>query len=183
MGAPEAIRHTPASFFEAGDDKGFELIDGMPRELCSFAAERWLAGQLIASLDRKLGPRALVFPRAGLDLWAADGGIVRKPDVAVIAPAERAIPIPKGWLEVVPTLVADVAAPGETAEYISRKLFDYRRAGISLVWVIHPETRTAYVHRGERIEFIDADGVLDGGEILPGFSLSLAELFAWLPPT
>jgi Uma2 family endonuclease len=74
--------------------------------------------------------------------------------------------------------VAEVDSPGDVAERLDRKPADHRAAGIPLVWVIYPDTRTAWVYRGERAEFIDADGALDGGDVLPGFRLPLADPFA-----
>jgi Uma2 family endonuclease len=46
------------------------------------------------------------------------------------------------------------------------------------VWIIDPKKRTAFVHTSpEQSEQIGIDGRLDGKDVLPGFAVSLAELF------
>ena len=62
-----------------------------------------------------------------------------------------------------------------------RKLRDYFAAGVQLVWYIDPSTRTAraYTAEDDGVEFGIGD-VLSAGDLLPGFELSLARLFAKL---
>jgi hypothetical protein len=50
---------------------------------------------------------------------------------------------------------------------------------VRLVWVVYPDTRTVSVVRSllDREE-LTADDTLDGGEVLPGFSCRVAEVFA-----
>jgi Uma2 family endonuclease len=59
-----------------------------------------------------------------------------------------------------------------------RKVREYFQAGTQLVWIIDPENATArmFISPTDVIS-IDADGELDGGQTLPGFRLSLRELF------
>ena len=60
-----------------------------------------------------------------------------------------------------------------------RKLQDYFTASVRLVWYVDPRTRTAAVYTSpEQCSVIDENGVLTGGDVLPGFELSLRELFA-----
>ncbi|HMN14857.1 MAG TPA: Uma2 family endonuclease [Bellilinea sp.] len=62
-----------------------------------------------------------------------------------------------------------------------RKVIDYLRAGTRLVWVVYPETQTVDVYRsGQDVWGVEAQGVLQGEEVLPGFELPLRELFAAL---
>jgi Uma2 family endonuclease len=84
----------------------------------------------------------------------------------------------EGWLTVVPDLVAEVVSPGDEAEDLEQKLLDYREAGIPLIWVIYPKTRSAQVLTPDARLDVDPDGVLDGRDILPGFTCALADLFA-----
>ena len=61
---------------------------------------------------------------------------------------------------------------------MDRKLDDYFTAGVRLVWFIHPQTESAEAYTAaDRSEAIPRDGVLLGGEVLPGFELSLTDLF------
>ena len=62
-----------------------------------------------------------------------------------------------------------------------RKLRDYFAAGVRHVWYIDPGSRTAWAYTAEDrgVEF-GIGGVLSAGDLLPGFELSLARLFAKL---
>jgi Uma2 family endonuclease len=61
---------------------------------------------------------------------------------------------------------------------MERKVKDYFEAGVRLVWFIQPKTETAQVFSSpDQVQLIPREGVLDGEDISPGFSLSLKELF------
>jgi Uma2 family endonuclease len=60
------------------------------------------------------------------------------------------------------------------------KCRSFRAAGVDACWIIDPEDRRAYVFEGDRdAEELPADGILESA-YLPGFRLSLADLFAVL---
>jgi Uma2 family endonuclease len=62
---------------------------------------------------------------------------------------------------------------------MARKLDEYFRAGVRLVWYVDPKRRTVRVYTGrDRSVILREDQALDGGEVLPGFSLSIREWFA-----
>ncbi len=58
------------------------------------------------------------------------------------------------------------------------KISEYIASGVKLVWLVDPEAQTVMVYNGTTrgIEYGDADS-LDGGEVLPGFTCTVAELF------
>jgi Uma2 family endonuclease len=59
------------------------------------------------------------------------------------------------------------------------KVTMYLQAGVPLVWLIDPHKRSATIFKhDESPTSIEEDGVLDGEEVLPGFTLPLAVLFA-----
>lgn len=144
----------------------------------------WLAGEVHhrvrSSLDQV--PSGTVFPQETLiACWPEDPDHTRKPDMVFVrksrlSPDRRR----RGAIRVTPDLVAEVVSPHDEAGAVQVKLADYRRAGIPMVWVIYPETRDAYVYRSDRPDssYVPPGGALDGGEILPGFRLSLVDLFA-----
>ena len=66
---------------------------------------------------------------------------------------------------------------------MDRKLRDYFQAGVRLVWYIDADLQTASAFTAiDACDNIAKGGVLKGGEVLPGFELSLAELFAKAGP-
>ncbi len=79
----------------------------------------------------------------------------------------------------IPTLAVEVLSKSNTKAEIDRKLRDFFSAGVKLAWVIDPKARTTKVHTSAaRFKELGPDGVLDGGRVLPGFKLALADLFA-----
>ena len=78
----------------------------------------------------------------------------------------------------IPELTAEVLRPSFTRAEMARKRRDYFGAGTRLVWQIDPETHTAEVFTAPEVSTtVAADGVLDGGDVVPGFQLSLTRLF------
>ena len=69
-----------------------------------------------------------------------------------------------------PDLAVEILSKGNTKREMKRKLRDYFKAGVRLVWYIEPKTRTARAYTAEQ-EWteIGPDGSLLGGEVLPGF--------------
>jgi Uma2 family endonuclease len=107
-------------------------------------------------------------------------GLVRIPDVAYIAwerLPDRRLPVdPVPGL--VPNLVVEVLSQGNTASEMARKRQEYFAAGVQLVWLIAPENHTVDVYTAvDQVTRLDAHQLLDGGAVLPGFTLSLHELF------
>lgn len=108
-------------------------------------------------------------------------GVVKIPDVSFISwarfPKERLPrrPIPR----LVPDLAVEVLSETNTRAEMAAKLLRYFESGVRLVWYIDPETRsaTSYTSSDAKV-VIPPDGYLEGDAVLPGFRLSLAELFA-----
>ena len=87
--------------------------------------------------------------------------------------------LPAGFLELAPDLAVEVVSPDDSRREVRDKAQDLLRAGTRLVWVIDPTTRSATVYRSldEARELSEGDS-LDGGEIIPGFSCDIRELFS-----
>lgn len=82
-------------------------------------------------------------------------------------------PLTGGWIRVVPDLAVEVVSPNDTAEKLSRKLRDYMDAGIPLVWVIYPGTRSGMAYRARTATPLLDKDAFDGEDILPCFRLPL----------
>lgn len=78
-----------------------------------------------------------------------------------------------------PDLVVEIISRGNTREEMQRKLQEYFAAGVRAVWYIYPETRRVlnYSSAESVIELTEND-MLDGGTVLPGFSMELKSFFA-----
>ena len=79
-----------------------------------------------------------------------------------------------------PDLVVEVLSKSNTPKEMNRKLGEYFRAGVRLVWYVDPSKRTVRVSAGDRpLDLLDATtSLLDGGDVLPGFTLSIRDWFA-----
>lgn len=105
---------------------------------------------------------------------------MRIPDVAFIQwgrfpggqfPKERVY-------KIAPDLAVEILSEGNTKEEMELKLDEYFEAGVRLVWYIDPKPRTACIYTArDQMTTIGLDGNLEGGDVLPGFSLRLGELF------
>ena len=75
-------------------------------------------------------------------------------------------------------MAVEVLSESNTKTEMDDKLQKYFEAGVQLVWYFDPETQSAraFTSLTEVAEF-DKDGILDGGDVLPGFQLSLRQLY------
>jgi Uma2 family endonuclease len=107
-------------------------------------------------------------------------GLVRAPDLSFISWARlprRKLP-KKKIPDLVPDLAIEVLSESNTPAEIRRKLGEYFAAGVRLAWVIDPRKRTARVYTSaQRSRLVHEHQSLDGGDVLPGFSARLADLF------
>lgn len=188
MGAP-ARGLTPDDVLriqaERDDDLGYELVHGqlvpvMPASLPHGRIATFLGGQLDAFLRRtRLGR---VYSEAGfvLDL-PDDPDRLRGPDLAFVSHTtlDAAGGEPeRGFFRGVPDLAIEIESPSDRKPGTRRRAAEYLEAGVTLVWTIHPQTRTAIVYRSHgSIRLLRAEESLDGEIVLPGFRLALAELF------
>jgi Uma2 family endonuclease len=166
------------------EDRLCELVDGVLVEKIMGTYESLLAVALQTLLENYLqrNPIGIVTGEGG-PLRILPGRI-RLPDVSVILwdrfPNRR---LPReAVFRVAPDLAIEIFSAGNTAEEMQMKLNEYRRAGVRLIWYIDPAARTATVYTPDgRSEVLDANGVLDGGDVLPGFSFVLRELLDRFP--
>ena len=85
------------------------------------------------------------------------------------------VPIPS----IAPDLAVEVLSSGNTEAEMERKLREYFEAGTELVWYVDPASRSVTVYTAaDQSMVLDADATLTGGDLLPGFALSLRDLFA-----
>jgi Uma2 family endonuclease len=84
-------------------------------------------------------------------------------------------PIP----ELVPDLAVEVLSEGNTRREMEQKLREYFSAGVRLVWYVDPVLQEVHVYTApNQREVLTADHILRGGEVLPGFTLPVRQLFA-----
>jgi Uma2 family endonuclease len=171
---------------EITDGRAVELVDGILVEKATGTEEVaigvWLAARIVSFAARQSLGRA--FGAHGGVLLT--GGLVRIPAVSFIRwdsvdhPSELD-PLPGPFLHVAPDLVVEVLSEGNTPREMTIKLAEYNAAGVKLVWYVDPDAKTVTVspkgrERGRKV--LGVGDTLDGGKVLPGFALPVADLFA-----
>ncbi len=157
-----------------------ELVDGVLVEKPVGTPEAILAGLVIHLLWDFLEENDLGVVAGADGPYRLFPGLVRIPDVSFIPwsriPGEE---VPKDAVSrLVPELVVEVISRGNTKKEIQRKLREYFKVGVRLVWVLQPRTQTAEVYTSPAgPEKLKASDALDGGQVLPGFRLPLPRLF------
>ena len=166
------------------DVSRFELLDGTLYEHPPAGMRHgFLAGDLlfhIHDLNKRDG-LGLVTARCGYhppdDRWTLLG-----PSVAFTRKERVQYPLSQTYAARMPDLAVEVDCFCNPYDWIGRKLPKYLNNGAQLVWVVIPDEQGVEVHRLDesgnmRSDFIGADGVLSGEEVLPGFELALSTLF------
>ncbi|MBX3399938.1 MAG: Uma2 family endonuclease [Gemmataceae bacterium] len=78
----------------------------------------------------------------------------------------------------IPTLVVEILSPNDTQEEIDEMVEAYVKVGVPLVWLVDPTDRTVTIYRpGEEPTLVNSRQKLDGGTVLPGFSVPVAQIF------
>ena len=103
---------------------------------------------------------------------------VRRPDVAFIAASRAATISDEGHVRVRPDLIVEILSPTDNHYEVDRRIADYRAVGVPLMWLVNPEVRTVLVLRRDgTAHLLDDDDLIDGGEVVPGFSVRVGEFF------
>ncbi|HEY3057806.1 MAG TPA: Uma2 family endonuclease [Chloroflexota bacterium] len=166
----------------ASSECRYDLIRGELIEM-SPAAPRH--GRVAAAVARLVGN--FVVERSLGEVFGAETGFIlaEQPDT-VLAPdaafvrADR-LPPDEQWdryFHLAPDLAVEVISPSDRAGQVSDKVAEYLEAGVRLLWVIEPRRRSVTVYTPDRHAHLLREGdELDGGDVLPGLKLTVAELF------
>ena len=103
---------------------------------------------------------------------------VRGADAAFISNERLAQRKSSGYLDVAPELIVEVLSPGDSWSEMNEKLEEYFAIGVQQVWVADPRRRQIPVyHSPTRLEHLSDSDTLTSGDVLPGFSAPVAEMF------
>jgi Uma2 family endonuclease len=105
----------------------------------------------------------------------------RGPDVAFWGVAKLPLNANiSGYAEVAPDLCAEVISEHTRPKHLKRKLREYFKAGVRMVWVADTENRTLTVYRSPtKGKLLHEEEILDGEDVLPGFSVQVAKFFPY----
>lgn len=162
------------------EDRLYELVDGILVEKTVGYDESFIAGEILTLLK-------IFVKRHALGLVAGEGGmlkfdvdLVRIPDVSFVSwqrvpggrfPRER-VPL------LIPDLAVEVISQSNTPKEMAEKLREYFEKGVRLVWFVRPKNRVVAVYTSpDDFTRLTASMRLDGGDVLPAFSVQVGELF------
>ena len=159
-----------------------ELIRGVLHETMPAG---YAHGKIVMNLGILLG--VFIKPRRLGSLIASDSGVwlerdpdtVREPDIAYFSAAKIPLDaLDTGYAEVPPDLVVEIVSPSDTRREVHDKALMWLSYGVDLVWVVQPDTRTVDVYEpGRAVMTLDEHDTLDGGDVLPGFTCAVSEVF------
>jgi Uma2 family endonuclease len=180
----EKSRISPEEFLKLPDSVSYELVDGKLVERNMGAKASAIAAAIVAILRNFIKPRKLghlMGSECSYQCFPDDPGKLRRPDVSLVSkgrldPDEP----PDGQIKIPPDLAIEVLSPGDLAYEIDAKVAEYQQAGVRLIWVVNPRTRTVRIHRpadapnGPISSLGDSD-TITGEEVLPGFESRVSE--------
>ena len=103
---------------------------------------------------------------------------VRGTDAAFVSTERAAAYSGEGFFEGAPDLAVEVLSPSNTRAKMAEKTREYLAAGARLVWNVDPRRRTVSIHAPDaEPRVLDIGDHLDGGDVLPGFSVVVRSLF------
>ena len=154
------------------------LCETMPPGLDHAAIVANLTGMLWAFLQTSRIGRVF---SGDPGIWIERGpDTVRAPDIAYYA-AERmasGVSVP-GYAEIVPDLAIEVASPSQSVAEVNDKARMWIDAGVRLVWIVWPRWGTVEILRpDEDVVELSGDALLEGQDVLPGFSTAVSEIFS-----
>lgn len=103
---------------------------------------------------------------------------VRGPDVAYYEDAQAFAEVHPKYGEVSPRLAVEVLSPSDRADRVLRKIMDYLRSGVEIVWLADPEMKIVTIHRPDiGPQMLQGEQEITAEPVLPGFRCRLADFF------
>jgi Uma2 family endonuclease len=172
---------TGEELYQMGDIGSVELING---EIVEVAPTKFRHGHMEAQLgaslsyfvaEHKLGSVAVgevgLYTRRNPDT-------VRGVDVIFISHQRLAQASPESYLDIAPELAVEIVSPSDRWSEVMDKLEEYFSIGVLMVWIVDPRKRQIHVYSSPtEVIRLQVGDTLDGGDILPGFTLPVADLF------
>ena len=160
----------------------YEIVNGELIDMGnSGALHGYVCSLLLVSLASYILSKKLGVILDSSTAFKMKNGNKRSPDISFFAKErlQGMTELPTGFLEGAPDLAVEVLSPGNTFEEIHDKLVEYFENGTRLAWIIHPSEHFVLVYRSNKepdhlLKSVDS---LNGEEVIPGFTLQVADLF------
>jgi Uma2 family endonuclease len=175
-------RMSPEQFEEWSGNNGLELIDGIVKEKNMGAESSSVNARVGIHLGHFVLTNGLceVFDSETMyRCFPSHPRRVRKPDFSLIR--HDRLPdghVPKGILTIRPDLAVEVISPNDSYDDLDEKIADYFDAGIPLIWVVSPQTRTVLVYHADGMaRRLRETEDLTADPVISGFHVRILDLF------
>ncbi len=158
-------------------ERSFELIGGEVVEVVSNGKSSALGSRMNVLVGGFVLQHHLGFTTG------ADGGYQIEgeryiPDFAFVSKAKQSAPTSDAYNSVPPDLAVEVLSPSNTPDEIAIKEDNYLRAGV-VAWVVNADAQRVTIYRPDAPpKTFGINDTLDGGDLLPGFTLPVKDIFA-----
>jgi Uma2 family endonuclease len=156
-------------------DRNFELIAGeMVEKLVSNSRSSRIAAWILMKLGVFVDEHELGY------VTGPDGGYIvcgerYIPDGAFLSKTRRPVFPNAAYIDMAPDLALEVLSPGNTDEELRVKIVNYLAAG-TIGWVVARDKRVELHRSGQPVQVLFQNDLLDGGDLLPGFSLPVTDI-------
>jgi len=140
------------------------IIEGIIAALLIFFVKRYQLGKVLTG---EIG----IYTRRNLDT-------VRAADVAFISNERYTQVQSDSYLDIAPELVVEVLSPHDNWQTVQEKIEEYFSIGVKLIWIVNPKQNQIQLFRSPaEMRLLKADDMLSGEDVLPGFEVTVAEIF------
>jgi Uma2 family endonuclease len=179
---PAKKEWTDQEFMALPDGHRYEIVNGELIDMGNSGAKHgYVCSLLVTALMSYALPKKLGVVMDSSTAFKMKNGNKRSPDASFFAKErlQGLTELPTGFLEGAPDLAVEVLSPGNTTDEIDTKIAEYFENGTRLVWVINSTQQYVLVYRSgqEPDRLLKSVDSLDGEEVIPGFSLAIADLF------
>lgn len=163
------------------DGYRYELVRGEIRKMAPPGLYHGVNGSRIVETllphVRRNGLGEVPLPSPGFIL-SRNPDHVREPDVSFIRQGRiDEIGYTRRYFPEAPDLVVEVISPNDRYADVDEKVSDWLGAGVQMVIVVNERNHTAKVHTPAGALTLTEADTLDGGDVVPGWSMPVADIF------
>lgn len=102
---------------------------------------------------------------------------MRRPDIAYLS--DEQLENTKKGEDEIPQFVIEIISGNDNINLVEKKIVEYYKAGVSVVWLILPEEKTVHVYTSRKQVQICTDvDICSAKPVLPDFEISVNDIFA-----
>ena len=103
-------------------------------------------------------------------------GNYRKPDIAFLTDSQ--IEEAKNKTKIVPQFIIEIISTHDQVNRLQKKMDDYDRAQVAVVWHIFPLLKKIHVYNGKQMTVCREDDICSAEPVIKGFKMTVNEIFA-----